>query len=277
MSLERLCHEHAMFVTLTYSPDGLFRNEMGHCSLFKRDLQLFLKRLRKAVDSRCKRFNLPPNPIRYFACGEYGDRGDRPHYHLIIYGLSPYFPADCDLVKQAWSDPDMRASYGRVEIRECVHDTIQYVAGYVVKKIVSAKDSRGRTPEFTLSSRKPGIGYLGLVELIKILQKPVARKQFGVLDNGVPGSLRVNGFNLPLGRYCMDKIKLHLWIDQELEKSTQNYLTEMAIRYFHTKTDYTEQQVYSRLADALLKESEQKVVNLTKRFKIRNRRSYEKA
>lgn len=276
MSLERLCHEHAMFVTLTYSPDGLYTNDKGFCSLSKRDLQLYLKRLRKAIDSRCKEFNLPPNPIRYFACGEYGEKGNRPHYHLIIYGLSPYFPSDCHLVTQAWSDPDMKAPYGHVEIRECVHETIQYVAGYVLKKLVSAKDPQGRTPEFTCSSRKPGIGYLGIIELVKVLQNPVARKQFNVLDNGVPGSLRVQGRNLPLGRYCMDKVKLHLWIDQEMEKSTKDYLTEMAIKYFHTKTDYTEQQVYSRLADALLKESEQKVTNLVKRFKIRNRRSYEK-
>lgn len=44
--------------------------------LRKRDLQLFIKRLR---------FYLPDYDIRYFACGEYGPDKFRPHFHLIIY------------------------------------------------------------------------------------------------------------------------------------------------------------------------------------------------
>ena len=78
MHLELLSHPFASFVTLTYSPDGLFRNSKGYCDLSKRDVQLYLKKLRKAVS---------PVKIRYFACGEYGSIGHRPHYHLIIYEL----------------------------------------------------------------------------------------------------------------------------------------------------------------------------------------------
>ena len=35
----------------------------------------FIKRLRARVGA----------PIRYFACGEYGDKFSRPHYHVIFF------------------------------------------------------------------------------------------------------------------------------------------------------------------------------------------------
>ena len=64
-------HDSSSFVTLTYNDDSLPDNS----SLRKRDLQLFFKRLRKAV---------LPVRIRYFACGEYGDNSHRPQ-HTVYY------------------------------------------------------------------------------------------------------------------------------------------------------------------------------------------------
>lgn len=65
----RLLHElgywdSAVFLTLTYS------DENCPLSLSKRELQLFWKRLRKAI---------APRKIKYFSCGEYGDLYGRPH------------------------------------------------------------------------------------------------------------------------------------------------------------------------------------------------------
>lgn len=63
-------HKKACFLTLTYEKtDG---------SLNHRDVQLFLKRLRKKIY---------PLDIRYFGCGEYGSKGKRPHYHMILFGF----------------------------------------------------------------------------------------------------------------------------------------------------------------------------------------------
>jgi hypothetical protein len=47
-------------------------------SISKRHLQLFLKRLRKHYNVQ---------GIKYLASGEYGGKLDRPHYHLVIFGL----------------------------------------------------------------------------------------------------------------------------------------------------------------------------------------------
>lgn len=263
LALESLSHPYSSFVTLTYSPDGLYRNDAGYCDLSKRDVQLYLKKLRKAVS---------PLKIRYFCCGEYGSLGQRPHYHLVIFGLSPHLPSHVKAMVDAWSDSDLAAPLGHVEVRECVHESMQYVAGYVTKKFVTKKDSKKRSPEFTLSSRKPGIGFTSILELAKILEKPDAKKWFNVMDNGLPGAIRVNGRSLPLGRYLLDKLKELLWVEQT--PGLDAYLSDMAIKYLHTADAYDDENaVFGRLAMALMKEDEQKELNLRGRFKLFNRRN----
>lgn len=74
VGLEASLYESNCFITLTYS-DSFLPSDRQPC---KRDLQLFIKRLRKSV----------PFPIRYFACGEKGSKRLRPHYHIIVFGLS---------------------------------------------------------------------------------------------------------------------------------------------------------------------------------------------
>lgn len=112
----RLVHENgvwaeSVFATLTYSDDYLPTD----LSLSKRHLQLFVKRLRK--DIKLKK-------IRYFACGEYGDKNGRPHYHAIIYGLGP---ENYDQINDAWSQ-------GLVHCGSVTYQSARYVAKYVFKR-----------------------------------------------------------------------------------------------------------------------------------------------
>jgi len=76
-------HEDNSFITLTYSepniPDG--------GSLNKKHYQDFMKRLRKEIS---------PKTIRFYQCGEYGEKLTRPHYHALIFGYN--FPD-----KELWS------------------------------------------------------------------------------------------------------------------------------------------------------------------------------
>lgn len=68
---EASLHEHNCFLTLTFDDEHLPKSE----SLDVRDLQLFMKRLRKEYGKG----------IRFYACGEYGEKYYRPHYHLCLF------------------------------------------------------------------------------------------------------------------------------------------------------------------------------------------------
>ena len=73
----------ASFVTLTYSDQFMPINSSGNPTLLKSDLQNFNKRLRsRLVDNG---FNVP---YKFIACGEYGGQLGRPHYHIILLGLT---------------------------------------------------------------------------------------------------------------------------------------------------------------------------------------------
>ena len=57
------------FVTLTYNEENLTKSKDGIPIVSKRDIQLFIKRLRKA---------LPSYKLRYFLVSEYGPTTLRP-------------------------------------------------------------------------------------------------------------------------------------------------------------------------------------------------------
>jgi len=71
---EAKLHEENCFITLTYSDQHL----PSHGGLVLSHFQDFMKRLR---------FKFSHIPIRFFHCGEYGERSSRPHYHALIFGL----------------------------------------------------------------------------------------------------------------------------------------------------------------------------------------------
>jgi len=161
---ESKLHEENSFLTLTY--DDKFLPKDG--SLVKEHCQLFMKRLRK---------RLSPLKIKFFLCGEYGEKLLRPHYHAIIFGYG--FP-DKVLLKKV-GDVELFTSVllsevwglGFCTIGAVTFDSACYVANYATKKITgkSAKAFYGsRCPEFLLMSRGGragrGIGY-GWFELFE--------------------------------------------------------------------------------------------------------------
>lgn len=166
MHEKRVCYNDgypSSFVTLTYDDESL-RNivdEYGVATLVKRDLQLFMKRLRKKTG----------NGVRFYACGEYGETSLRPHYHVLLFNRDfsdkrkyqfgdvshPLFTSRA--LDSLWS-VDGR-NLGRAVVGEVTFDSCAYVARYVVDKITgdrSAEHYQGRVPEFTVMSRRPGIG-----------------------------------------------------------------------------------------------------------------------
>lgn len=177
MILELQSHSYAMFLTLTYSDENL--PDPPYIS--KRELQLFFKRLRKACGN---------HKLRYYACGEYGEGKGRPHYHAIVYGLSSSSEEHRKLVSDSWK-------FGFVYFGDASMRSMQYVAGYVAKKLNKWDDDR--PPEFTLMSRRPALGSQMLDKLkdFAFIQNPydvlsvikVGKKSF-CLDRTIRNKLR---------------------------------------------------------------------------------------
>lgn len=159
-----------VFVTLTYDNAHLpwcFYNDTP--TLNKRDCQLFMKRLRK---------RFPGRRIRYYLAGEYGPKNGRPHYHAILFGITMADFGDCIVhhyngIGQPVFQSDVLADIWRcgfVSIAPCTYATCAYVARYTLKKVYAGDDGDGlnyeQVPEFSLSSRRPGIGLLRASELV---------------------------------------------------------------------------------------------------------------
>lgn len=147
--LESTLHKDNCFITLTYNEDNL---PVG-ASLKKRDFQLFMKRLRKYLS----RFAIK---IRFFACGEYGKKHNRPHYHAIIFGWQPadliYYKTDKKGEKLYLSDTLAKIwDKGFISVGSLSLTTCKYCAKYMTKAL---DFNKGVEKPFTLMSNKPGIG-----------------------------------------------------------------------------------------------------------------------
>lgn len=124
----------AHFITLTYATEHVPITGKGFMSIVKRDIQLFLKRLRKS-------HHPSEHPIKYYAVGEYGGRTNRPHYHVII------FNADLDKIQPAWK-------LGQVHYGTVTGASIGYTLKYMSKKgRIPLRQNDDRQKEFSLMSK----------------------------------------------------------------------------------------------------------------------------
>lgn len=186
----------SIFTTLTYDDEHLPYN----ADLVKKDLQNFIKRLR--ADYR--------KPIKYYACGEYGDKG-RPHFHLIIFGLGCDSDYNRELgchysyghfVENNWT-------FGNVFNGSVTADSVRYCAGYIFKKYGSKVNQKlyydvGINPPFQIQSN--GIGKRWYQDYKELLWKR--------------GYILYNGNRYSIPRYFIDKMKTEdLFRYQELVKS----------------------------------------------------------
>ena len=129
-------------------------------TLNKKDWQDFMKRLRKEFGSG----------VRFYMCGEYGSKNMRMHYHAILYNCvfkdRQYFQHSADGKYNYYTSPTLSRlwPFGFHMITDVTFETCAYVSRYVTKKAKggSAEDyiQNGLLPEFSLMSRKPGIGRL---------------------------------------------------------------------------------------------------------------------
>lgn len=131
--------DKCMFLTLTYNPQNLPSNGL----LCKRDYQCFLKRLRKYFNK---------SKISYFVCGEYGDKFGRPHYHFILFGISPT-KDNYTAIEKIWNR-------GFIKIEKVNMKTCRYVAKYCCKSRQKEKTDplTGEVmSEFVQMSKRPAL------------------------------------------------------------------------------------------------------------------------
>lgn len=159
---EAQMHQDNCFVTLTYDSE----NVPTDGSLNKRHFQLFMKRLRKKHNDK---------KIRFFHCGEYGHKLERPHYHACLFGID--FP---DRVEHGtnngvihYSSRELEELWGKgfCSVGELNYETAAYTSRYIMKKITGLKAEEhyervdpltgeiyNLEPEYITMSLRPGIG-----------------------------------------------------------------------------------------------------------------------
>lgn len=169
---EARMHDRNSFITLTYRDDALSH----HGSLNRRHVELFLKRLRKA---------LAPDRIRFFLVGEYGSTTFRAHYHALIFGedftgdrvpagktQSGFRQYESALLSEAWG-------LGRCTVQDLTIETAMYCCRYALKAVLPPREGQRtrkssdrvrwwqhpltgvwlkREPEFRKVSTHPGLG-----------------------------------------------------------------------------------------------------------------------
>lgn len=179
----------AYFVTLTYAPKYLPKTPNKLATLCKRDFQLYMKRLRK-VNERLGNMR----KIKYYAVGEYGSIGFRPHYHAIIFNSLE------DPLVDAWRVTDKVSGtsepIGSVKLGSVSAASIGYTAKYIAKESkVPMFRNDDRVKEFSLMSRNLGASYL--TPAVIRYHKADYRRNYVVYPGGA---------KQPLPRYYRDKI-----------------------------------------------------------------------
>lgn len=207
--LEAVLHEENSFITLTYNDESLPEGN----TVVPRHLMLFMKRLRKSLD---------PKKVRFFGVGEYGEKSNRAHYHLALFGYGPCRKTRterkrnsccevCDRLQELWP-------YGTVYVGTIEEGSAEYIARYVCKKMTRPDDERllGRHPEFTRMSLKPGIGAGFMDEVASTLME----HGLDVLLPDVPAVLGHGKKKRPIGAYLRRQLRRKIGKSEKAPPST---------------------------------------------------------
>ena len=125
-------HVLSDFVTLTYREDTLPEK------LDYEHVRLFLRRYSYSIRTN----------VRYFVCGEYGGKTNRPHWHVLLFGARLQERGLCHI--DQWP-------YGHVYAGDIEAKSAQYVCRYTLKSAMPTDKK-----QVIRMSRRPGIGLTAL-------------------------------------------------------------------------------------------------------------------
>lgn len=161
-SHEASLHKENSYITLTYNDENLPYNGSIDLTHF----QLFIDRLRKTI---------LPKKIRYYHCGEYGDKTQRPHYHALIFGhewTDLKYYKDTKNGDKLYTSLQLNDTWGlgNCYIGAVTFKSAGYCARYIMKKQTGKNTQQhyqfidditgeiyDRAPEYSTMSRRPGI------------------------------------------------------------------------------------------------------------------------
>lgn len=172
------------FITLTYDNLHVPVTSNGFLTLDKTALPSFIKRLRKYEKEK----------VKYYACGEYGGRTDRPHYHAIVFNVSN--PLN---YQKAWSiiDDGRRDPIGHVDCGEVTGDSIAYCCKYMDKPHgIPRYDRDDRQKEFSLMSKNLGISWMSRPAILQYFKENLDQLYI----------TRPGGTRLAMPRYYRDRM-----------------------------------------------------------------------
>jgi len=161
----------AFFITLTYDEENVVDNGLGEPTLYKKDFQNFIKRIRHET----------PEKVKYLAAGEYGDQfTERPHYHAIIFNSTK------EAISKHWNN-------GFIHIGTVTEGSIAYVLKYIIKEV----DDVGEDQEapFLLMSKGLGQSYIENDSVKRFFKKNLPTY---IQDE--------KGFKYPIPRYYREKL-----------------------------------------------------------------------
>lgn len=135
---ETQMHPRNSFLTLTYNDENL----PADGKIDKEHFRQFIRKLHRYTTAK----------LRYFGCGEYGERTNRPHYHAIIFG-EDFRDNSYDVNDSLYGNAvlDRIWGNGQITIGPAESGSCMYTANYVSKKT-------GCTDTFALQSRTPPLG-----------------------------------------------------------------------------------------------------------------------
>ena len=210
----------AHFVTLTYNDEHIKKTKNGFETLVKKDVQDFFKRLRKLTKQK----------ISYYAVGEYGDTGERPHYHIILFNANP------KIVENAWKLNDI--TLGNVHFGDVGDASVGYTLKYISKdKKIPQFNGDDRQKEFALMSKGLGAGYLS-ENMVKWHTK-------GNIENKVYLPLK-DGKKAAMPRYYKDKLydkgqkfRIGVFMRAESQKQVDELQDKYGDLYYYKQAEET--------------------------------------
>lgn len=169
------------FLTLTYDEKHVRRvGPKGQLSLRFRDVQLFLKRIRKN-----KYY------AKYICVGEYGSDTQRPHYHMLLWTDAPV-----SFLEENWKSSIDNSRMGAIHFGKLTVASAMYTLKYIIQPKVKTSDDDPREKTRAQFSKGLGLSYL-----------TTEMYEWHTFDYDAPEMFSViNGNKVALPRYYKNKI-----------------------------------------------------------------------